>query len=146
MQLIERLEDAGYRVTGTRKRVCELLAAHAEGVSAEELVAEAKGIGRATVYRTIDVLVQEQLLCRIPTEGSSRYALARASHHHHMVCIGCGLVREFRDPTLEKALRRLRLPGTEVVIGHQVDIQVLCGTCQEKPDKRRLAQRLAGAP
>ena len=143
MQLIERLEDAGYRVTDTRRRVCELLAGHAEGVSSEQLVAEAKGIGRATVYRILDVLVHEQLLCKIATEGSVRYAPARASHHHHLVCIGCGVVREFRDPSLEKALKRLRLPGSEEVLGHQVDIQVLCGPCQDNPEKRRLAQRIS---
>lgn len=145
MELIERLEDSGHRPTATRRRVCELLMAHPGGVSAEEMVVEAKGIGRATVYRTIDLLVQEHLVCRISAEGSTRYALARPSHHHHMVCIGCGVVREFRDPELERALRRLKLPGSETVLGHQVDIQVLCMTCQEQPSKRRLAVRISGS-
>ena len=143
VQLVERLEDAGHRLTETRRRVCELLVAHPDGVSAEELVAEAKGIGRATVYRTVDLLLQEQLICRVFAEGSTRYSLSRPSHHHHTVCVGCGLVQEFRDPALESALRRLRLPGMKAVMGHDVEVQVLCDSCQAKPRNRPLSGRVS---
>lgn len=138
-ELVERLEDSGYRLTGPRRRICQLLAERSAGVTAEELVLLAKGIGRATVYRNIRLLVQAGLLCKLAEHGTPRYALDRASHHHHVVCVSCGQVQEFRDPGLERALQKVLIPAVGTVVGHHLEIDVLCGGCEaEAPKMRRL--------
>ena len=137
-ELLERLEDSGYRLTGPRRRVCELLAERPEGVTAEELVLLARGIGRATVYRNIQLLVQEGLLCKLAEHGTPRYAPARASHHHHVVCVSCGQVKEFRDPALERALQKVEVPHVGKLVGHHVEIDVLCAGCEGSSNVRKL--------
>ena len=141
-ELVEKLEDSGYRLTEPRRRIGELLAERPEGVSAEGLVLLAKGIGRATVYRNIQLLVEEGLLCKLAEHGTPRYTLARGSHHHHVVCVSCGQVKEFRDPALERALQRVEIPQVGKLVGHHVEIDVLCTGCEPKAGNvRRLSVR-----
>ena len=147
--ILHRLEDSGYRLTGSRLQLLDTLLTHVEGFTAEELVSEAQGApssesaslrgrepsgrigrtGRATVYRTIRLLVDQGVLCKLAMDsGAPRYTLSGMAHHHHLVCVACGGVREFRETVIERALRHLEEDGDEIV-GHRIEVYVLCPTC-----------------
>ena len=65
-------------------------------------------IGRATVFRTVKLLHELDIVCRVPLEdGGVRYEHSRSGrHHHHLICSECGSVTEFSDPTLDAAIEQ----------------------------------------
>lgn len=133
VDLTATLEDLGFRMTGPRRKVAELLSNRAEAFSAEEVNAELSGVGRATVYRTIRLLVDAGVLCKtVMLDGAPRYSFDDARHHHHVICTTCGQVQEFRKPAVERLLREMaaEVPGRPM--GHRVELYVTCPRCLER--------------
>ncbi|MBM3949578.1 MAG: transcriptional repressor [SAR202 cluster bacterium] len=126
------LEDKGYRVTGPRLNIIRLLGKKNEGFSAEEINYALPGVGRATVFRTLKLLLGANVICKLTTrDGGVKYSLARVEHHHHTVCVKCGTVGDFRDVTIERLLRTL---GDEIqgqIVGHRIEVDVVCPSCQK---------------
>ena len=128
--LIAALEDQGHRITVPRQTIAHMLEHKLEGFTAEEVIAELPAVGRATVYRTIKLLLKAGVVCKLTTmEGFPKYSLSRADHHHHTVCVSCGAVGEFRAVTVERLLRSLGddIPGQ--IIGHRIEFYINCDTC-----------------
>jgi Fur family ferric uptake transcriptional regulator len=131
--LLAALEDQGYRVTGPRRAVVELIDNKREGFSAEELCGELTGIGRATVYRTIKLLLESGVICKLALpDGAPKYSLARIEHHHHTVCVRCGTVGEFRDATIERLLRAIGTDISGEIVGHRIEFYIICQECLAK--------------
>ena len=100
--MIAALDDAGYRLTGRRREVAELIAAREGHFTAADLILDARSrrlaIGRATIFRALDLLTELKLLERLDLpEGEHAYVTCEPSHHHHVVCSSCGRVREVED-------------------------------------------------
>jgi Fur family ferric uptake transcriptional regulator len=130
--LIATLEDIGCRITGSRRRVVALLEGKSGAFGAEELTTALPGVGRATVYRTIKLLLEAGALCKTSLpDGSPRYTLDQPHHHHHAVCERCGRVEEFRHSSVERLLRAVKseVPGT--MVGHKLEIYIVCDDCLE---------------
>ena len=94
---------------------------------------EYPGIGRVTIYRTLDLLTRLGLLCRIHEKGDSRSYLMRRpdGHHHHLVCSGCGTVIDLTEcdlGTFEKTLSRMTNFKIE---GHLLEFHGRCLNCRE---------------
>ena len=124
------LEDRGFRLTGPRRAVLSLLDRKEEGFSAEEVSAELPGVGRATVYRTLKLLLEAGVVCKLSLpDGVPMYSLARVEHHHHTVCVHCGSVSEFRDVTVERLLRTLGEDIAGTIVGHRMEFYIVCQAC-----------------
>ena len=127
------LEDRGYRATGPRRDVVALLERKDEGFSAEEIIDELPGVGRATVYRTIKLLLEAGVICKLALpSGAPKYSLARVEHHHHTVCVQCGTVGEFRDVTIERLLRTIGDDISGEIVGHRMEFYITCQDCLQK--------------
>src|SRR5947199_251645 len=125
--ILNKLEDSGYRLTGSRLKLLDALLTHSDGFTAEELVNEYKNADRATVYRTIRLLVEQDVLCKLAMEsGAPRYTLSGMAHHHHIVCVNCGSIKEFRQSTVERALKHMEEEVGDTLIGHKLEVYVLC--------------------
>lgn len=99
-----------------------------------------EGMGIATVYRTIKVLLEEGWLVPVELPGESpRYELAGKDHHHHFHCHHCGKVYEM--PGCIDELKRMVPPGFHVS-GHEVTFYGLCSTCTQL--KKRSVKVLVG--
>ena len=128
--LLAVLEDRGYRSTGPRRHVVQLLEQKVEGFSAEEISDELPGVGRATVYRTIKLLLDAGVICKLALpDGAPKYSLARVEHHHHTVCVRCGTVGEFRAVTIERLLRVLGDDISGQIVGHRLEFYITCQEC-----------------
>lgn len=130
--LMAVLEDQGYRSTAPRRAIVQLLEDKQEGFSAEEICEELPSVGRATVYRTIKLLLNAGVVCKLALmDGAPLYSLSRIEHHHHTVCVKCGIVGEFRAATVERLLRAVGndIPGD--IIGHRIEFYVTCNRCLE---------------
>jgi len=134
--LIAALEDCGYRLTGPRHDVINLLSQKQEGFSTQEVCDILPGVGRATVYRTIKLLLEAGAICKVALpDGAPRYTLARAGHHHHTVCVKCGTVGDFRGSTVERLLRVISADIPGEIVGHRVEFYITCQECLANPDR-----------
>ncbi|MCH7626717.1 MAG: transcriptional repressor [Chloroflexi bacterium] len=128
--LLAVLEDNGHRVTNPRRSVISLLEDKSDGFSAEEISHELPGVGRATVYRTIKLLLEAGVICKLVLpNGGSKYSLARVEHHHHTLCIKCGTVGEFRDTMIERLVRAIGEHISGEIVGHRMEFHVICEQC-----------------
>ena len=97
--LKQALLQQGYRLTVARQAILETLVASGGHITADDLSdnlrAQAPGVGRMTVYRTLDLLCHLGLIRPVyQGTGAAHYVLMEEGHHHHMVCSDCGLVIE----------------------------------------------------
>jgi Fe2+ or Zn2+ uptake regulation protein len=98
-QAVRTLGRAGYRVTAPRRAVAGLVAARTGPFTAADLVADARaqrlGLGRATVFRALDLLTELRLVERLDLpSGAHAYVACESAPHHHVVCTRCGRVTE----------------------------------------------------
>ena len=128
--LLAILEDQGHRPTSQRRDVVSLLETKDEGFTAEEVSEELPEVGRATVYRTIKLLLDAGMLCKLSlANGAPKYIMARREHHHHTVCVKCETVREFRNSAVERILRAIGADIPGEIVGHQMEIYLVCNDC-----------------
>lgn len=136
--LLSQLRDLGFKITGPRLQVVERVAGREENFTAEELAAELAPIGRATVYRTLKLLLDQGLVCRVVLgDGSVCYRASRKAHHHHLVCIGCGATEDVRLADVEPVLGRVREATDYEVVDHRIEVYGLCPHCQKRQPKKR---------
>lgn len=142
-------EQLGLRSTRPRRLIAERLAkAAAEGhdFSIEDLwkalQADDPHIGRATVYRTVELLAREGVLDRVPfADGTHRYRVCGAGrHHHHMTCVSCQRVVEVEACLPTDVLTAIESSTDFAIEGHALELFGRCGTCR---DLRSLAAQPA---
>jgi len=101
-----KLEARGYRVTPSRRAVIALALAQTGHFTVDDLVTHCRGAGRATVFRTIRLLTEIGVVCRVLFgDGSTRYMVSWRGHHHHVVCTGCGAVQDLDQCAIKDAIR-----------------------------------------
>lgn len=129
------LRSNGFRLTAARKSIVAALVNTEGHVSADELVEvvheRSPGVGRMTVYRTLEVLTGLGLI-RPVYQGSAaaRYVLLADGHHHHMICSQCQRIIEFDQCSLADTLSSLSTWSQFSVEGHLLEIYGRCLDCQ----------------
>jgi len=130
------LRERNLPVTAQRLAIAEVLLASERHLSAEEvedeLAARGTRAGTATVYRTIDVLLESGLVVeRDFGEGFRRFEPARdVPHHEHLLCTACGAVEEFRDERLEQMTILAAESRGFARQKHRLVIYGVCRACQ----------------
>jgi Fur family ferric uptake transcriptional regulator len=131
------LAEAGYRRGGARNAVVGLLDRHDCALTAQEiddrLRTQGRGVGRASVYRILELLTELRLVQRIDVgQGVARYErhLPDGDHHHHLVCDCCGQIEPFEDPALEQAIERVSRKLSFAVDEHDVVLRGACSDCR----------------
>ena len=133
LNILAALEEHGNRMTFPRRELAALLARWGGSFSAEEVVARMPILGRATIYRTLRLLVDLGILCKTALmDGSPRYSLDAVHHHHHLVCVTCGRIDEFRHPAVERMLRAMAEQIGEL-LGHRLELYHRCESCRKGP-------------
>ncbi len=132
----QELKRAGHRSSAPRSAVVEVLGRQGCVLSAreiaDELRADGRDVGIATVYRALELLDELHLVQRLDVgEGTVRYEPAHPSgeHHHHLVCDSCGRVSSFEDRDLERAIAHLAGRLDYQVGGHDVVLRGACPAC-----------------
>jgi Fur family ferric uptake transcriptional regulator len=134
---LEQLRAAGYRTGSARREVIGFLETQSCCLGAQEihdrLRASGRAVGLASVYRVLDTLAEKGLLQRLEFgDGVARFEPVRSdeSHHHHLVCDGCGKVETFADERLETALRDVEERSGYAVAAHDVVLRGACSACR----------------
>ncbi|GAA0597716.1 transcriptional repressor [Streptomyces crystallinus] len=97
--LLERLRGRGWRVTSQRRVVAQVLDGDHVHLTADEVHARAARllpeISRATVYNTLGEMVSLGEVLEVSTDGrAKRYDPNAHRPHQHLVCSGCGTIRD----------------------------------------------------
>lgn len=135
---IAQLKGSGLKVTGPRLKILDLFETHAEEhLSAEDvyriLLEEGIEIGVATIYRVLTQFEQAGILLRHHFEsGKAVYELNKGDHHDHIVCVKCGKVTEFHNPTIEKLQSQIAQENGYRIVDHALYLYGVCGACQQK--------------
>jgi Fur family ferric uptake transcriptional regulator len=126
------IRKAGLKVTLPRVKILELLEqSDQRHVSAEDvykmLLDKGEEIGLATVYRVLTQFESAGLVTRHNFEGGHAvFELDRGGHHDHLVCVVCGKVEEFIDPTIEKRQREIAKKLGFEMVDHSLIIYGHC--------------------
>lgn len=140
------LRKKGLKVTTQRVLVLEVLSSCPDKhLTAEEIYELVKvdypEIGLATVYRTIQLLLELHLIDRINLDdGFVRYEIGDLSenetrhHHHHLICLRCGKVLSFQDDLLEELEEKIQNTMGFSVTDHEVKLYGNCEECRRKID------------
>ncbi len=127
-----QLRSRGYRLTPQRQLVLEAVArlGHA---TPEEIVTEVRrtagGVNISTVYRTLDLLEELDLVSHAHLRhGAPTYHAAGVEEHVHLVCGACGAIREIPPDVLSDLVTRLR---DDFGFSVNVDHVALAGRCAD---------------
>ena len=134
--LITVLDRAGYRLTEPRRSLAALIAGRQGHFTANDLVADARGarlgVGRATVFRTLDVLEELGAVERLDLpSGEHAYVVCQRAHHHHIVCSRCGGANEIDDAGLRAVVSEIARRTGYRVDEHRLELFGVCPTCQD---------------
>jgi Fur family ferric uptake transcriptional regulator len=144
------LRSRQLKLTGERLELVEEVFGQAHHFDADQLhlalKQKGKAISRATVYRTLDLLVQ----CGLVRKSSfgdqhAHYEPVRSDEHHdHLICVNCSVIIEFFRPDLEKLQEAICLEHGFKPLRHSHQIFGLCRDCLGlESDAPALAHRLS---
>jgi Fur family ferric uptake transcriptional regulator len=132
--IVIALDRAGYRLTEPRRSLAALIADQKSHFTAAELVSAARarrlGVGRATVFRTLELLEELGTIERLDLPGGEHaYVGCEPAHHHHVVCSGCGRTDEIDDAKLRSVVRDVARRTGYRVDEHRLELFGLCPAC-----------------
>ena len=130
----ERMQLAGYKLTPPRLAVLQVLDETDEHISRAQILERVQAvqpaIGRATVYRTLELLIRLGVVRPIYL-GEQNVCFTRADRgHHHLICSECGQVVEFDECTVGQLQETLAQRLNFDIRGHLLEFYGLCERCQ----------------
>lgn len=138
----QRLRDAGYKLTGARLAVLQAIEDSGGHITSSELLERVaaldSSIGRASVFRTLDLFTRLSLVrpTYIGTSVTPTYVLMPDGHHHHIICTGCNRVIEFEECGLAALTSELEKRLNVHLTGHLLEFYGLCDDCFRSPHPR----------
>jgi len=135
-EMLRDLRAAGYRRTPQREMILEAIHNLGGHFCAEQIYqavrAQSPYVNRSTVYRTLELFKEVGLLIELhASNGQTKYELATAGYHHHLVCRCCGQTIEVADRYLDSLVQDLREEyGFEAQIQH-LAIFGRCADCRQ---------------
>lgn len=134
--VLHYLGTRGYPITEQRRTLVGFIMSRSKMFTPDELLSDLKiegiRIGRATVFRTLDLMERFGYLSRVPNGGHLSYATCQdgQSHHHHLVCSNCGQVLHFEGCPVRDLLAELQSRTGYQIMNHRLEIAGLCPSCQ----------------
>jgi Fur family transcriptional regulator, ferric uptake regulator len=131
------LRELGLPVTHQRDAVAAVVFSSDAHLSVDDIERSLRSagerIGRATIYRTLDLLVRSKLVDEHDFgEGFKRYQnrLTRQPEHQHLVCVECSTVEEFPSPEMPAIEARVAREFGFRPTRHKLEVYGLCARCQ----------------
>jgi Fur family transcriptional regulator, ferric uptake regulator len=137
--ILEAFETAGLRNTRPRRLIAQRLAevaARDEDFATDDLwqalLRQDSQLGRATVFRAVDVLVEQGVLDRVSfADGTHRYRVCGPrAHHHHVTCSVCHRIVEIDACLAPELLAAIERSTDFALEGHSVELYGRCASCR----------------
>ena len=128
--IIERLEMRGHRVTESRRRVIAAVLDQPSHFTVDDVLHRTRRVGRATVFRTMKLLTDLNVVCRVlMDDGTFHYRVSTRGHHHHLVCRDCGRVEDFSNCDVDALIAQLARATQYEIAGHWLELYGRCRSC-----------------
>ena len=127
---------AGVKLTHQRLEIFREIAGSTEHPDAETVFrgvrARVPTVSLDTVYRTLWLLDGLGLITTLgPRRESVRFD-PNLKHHHHYVCVQCGLAKDFESPELDVLAIPAPVKKFGSVLATHVEVRGLCGDCTKE--------------
>lgn len=129
------IRGKGLKLTSQRRRILKRVFATHRHFTAEEIheiFRRGQGdVSRATVYRTLSLLVEGGFLDMLELGGDTKryeHILGR-EHHDHLMCARCGTVVEFQEPRIEALQEEVAARHGFRIASHSLRIFGTCRKC-----------------
>ena len=133
-ELVRRLREAGYKITPPRLAVLEVIQRKDEHLNPNEILAQAQALhpqtGRATVYRTLELLTHLGIVRPIYIGDSGPTYIRAEGGHHHLVCSQCGQIFDFEQCIADSMERELETRFGFRIQSHLLEFYGLCAGCR----------------
>lgn len=139
--LKKKIRENKYKFTNQRQIILQaFLDSRENHMSAEDVYeivrVDNPDIGLATVYRSLELFTQLELLKKLDFgDGRSRYELndRNINHsHHHLICLGCGKVTEFSYDFLNDIRDKIKKESGFDIVDYQLKFYGYCKDCAKK--------------
>lgn len=139
-ELKEKLKLKGYKLTPQRKAILDVVIDNqGKHLSSEEIYdivkVNCQDIGLATVYRTLTLLSELEVVSRIDLDDNcTRYELNTHEddhQHHHLICSNCGLILEVSGDRLDELEQKIELEYNFKIKDHKLKFYGLCENCRD---------------
>jgi Fur family transcriptional regulator, ferric uptake regulator len=144
------LRSRQLKLTGERLELVEEVFGQPHHFDADQLhmalKQKGKAVSRATVYRTLDLLVQCGLVRKssFGDQHAHYEAVHSNEHHDHLICLNCDAIIEFFRPDLEALQDQICTDFAFKPMHHSHQIFGLCTACQgQATDDSVLAHRMS---
>ena len=131
------LREQGLPVTQQREVVADVVFNSSEHLSVEDIESalreRGERIGKATIYRTMEILVRSGLVEEHDFgEGFKRYEhlFGQQPVHEHLICTHCSRVIEFQSPEVVRVQEQMAREHGFLPARHRLEIYGLCAECQ----------------
>ncbi len=133
---ISILKSNGFRLTGPRYCVVEILSQTDKALTASDIFSQARvhypSLGLVSVYRTLDKLELLGLIQRVHQKDRCQaYIAAPNGHEHLLVCASCGKVSFFHGDDLENLVAGVERKTGFQVQEHWLQLLGICEQCQD---------------
>jgi Fur family ferric uptake transcriptional regulator len=124
------------RSTEQRGLIREIIQ-HAKGhLDADEIYQQARdrspSISLSTIYRNLHIFIEQGLVEEHQFGSRRYYEPVPQSRHHHLVCLGCGRVFEFKCPSTKRLASRISKEEGFRVTDTEVRLSGYCPECQQR--------------
>lgn len=128
------LRRRGQRVTPQRLAIARTIRDLDRHATAELLYGEVSrrmpGVSMPTVYATLELLEELNLVRRLATEGGTIVYDPRVDDHHHAICRNCGAIADVDAPVDREAVVASATTAGFAVDDAQVIVRGLCADCR----------------
>ena len=137
MSCHKKLQIKGYKLTPQRVEIINILHKTNEHISAEEIYKRLKikfpFTDISTIYRTLELLKKTGLVM-ISTfpEGITRYHIEEKGHHHHLICLKCGIITEITENIFDPLIKDIKNKYQFIADLKHGTISGICNDCQKK--------------
>lgn len=132
---LEKIQESGYRLTGSRRTVVEIVAKSQRALSPLEVYDLARqqhaGLGLVTVYRTLEKMEALGLIQRVhQPQGCQAFIAAFSGHQHMLLCSKCGRVQFFDGDNLDALIQAIGKETGFQINDHWLQLFGLCSRCR----------------
>ena len=136
-EVSELLSRHDHRYTSGRRRLIEALAGADRPLTLPEILERDDHLTQSSAYRNLDVLESSGAVRRLTRTGDhTHHELAESmlGHHHHLICVGCGLIEDIRlgdelEDQVDGALAAAARSAGFTPLHHSLDLHGHCGDC-----------------
>ena len=130
------LSSAGLRNTAQRALIMDIIRQGKGHLDAYEVHRQAKRkqprLSLSTVYRTLQKLKGLGLIEELHfAEAHHHYEIKPPTEHHHLECLGCGKIIEFKYPLARLVKKNAPEARDFDISGSEVRMTGYCATCQK---------------